>query len=62
MSRGTQDLSYNPRKKIARQKRLSSRLQQVGMINYEEVDLVESDTDSELAVCETESGCGSVKS
>ena len=55
------DKTYNPKKRITGQTRHSTRIQQVGQINYSEIDPVESDSEGEFQVDNSESGFGSVK-
>ena len=61
MSRSSEDTTYKPKTRISGQQRYPSRKRQTGKINYSEVEEIESDTDSELTVRNSESGFGDVK-
>ena len=61
MSRCSEDTTYQPKTRISGQQKFPSRKRQTGKINYSEVEEIESDTDSELTVGNSESGFGDVK-
>ena len=61
MSRCSEDTTYQQKTRISGQQKFPSRKRQTGKINYSEVEEIESDTDSELTVGNSESGFGDVK-
>ena len=60
MSERGGDKRSQPKKKQA-PTRVSTRIRKVGPVNYKEVDITDSDTESEDTVLDSESGFGSVK-
>ena len=60
MSERGGDKRSQPKKKQA-PTRTSTRIRKVGPVNYKEVDITDSDTESEDTVLDSESGFGSVK-
>ena len=61
MSKGEKDTGKLPTRRTAEPTKVSSRIKQVGPVNYAELDLSTSDTESESTVVGSESGFGSIK-